>query len=61
MNLSHDTLCDLQGAFVAMMMKYGKSKNRDYWPELYLTHDPDEPVQGEFLDETDEIIVNMAQ
>ena len=61
MNLNYDIACELQGAFVEMMTKYGKSKNKDLWPELYLTHDPDDPVQGEFLDELDEIVVNMAQ
>ena len=61
MKLNYDIACELQGAFVEMMMKYGKSKNKDLWPELYLTYDPDDPVQGEFLDEVDEIVVNMAQ
>ena len=61
MKLNYDTACELQGAFVEMMTKYGKSKNKDLWPELYLTYDPDDPVQGEFLDELDEIVVNMAQ
>ena len=61
MNLNYDIACELQGAFVGMMTKYGKSKNKDLWPELYLTYDPDDPVQGEFLDELDEIVVNMAQ
>ena len=61
MKLNYDTACELQGAFVGMMTKYGKSKNKDLWPELYLTYDPDDPVQGEFLDEVDEIVVNMAQ
>ncbi len=61
MNLTHDTLCELQGAFVEMMMKYGKAKNKDFWPNLDLIYDESDPVQGEFLDETDEIIINMAQ
>jgi len=61
MKLNYDTACELQGAFAGMMTKYGKSKNRDYWPELCLTYNPDDPVQGEFLGETDEIVINMAQ
>ena len=61
MKLNYDTACELQGAFVEMMTKYGKSKNKDLWPELYLTYDPDDPVQSELLDEVDEIVVNIAQ
>ena len=61
MNLTHDTSCELQGAFVEMMTEYGKAKNKDLWPDLDLIYDESDPVQGEFLDETDEIIINMAQ
>ena len=61
MNLTRDISCELHGAFVEMMTKYGKAKNKDLWPELDLISDPEDPVQGEFLDETDEIVINMAQ
>jgi|TARA_R110000765_G_scaffold27304_1_gene66397 hypothetical protein len=61
MNLTHNTSCDLHGAFVEMMMKYGKPKNNENWPDLCLTHDPEDPIQGEFIDESDEIIINMDQ
>ena len=61
MNLTHDTSCELQGAFVEMMTEYGKAKNKDLWPDLDLIYDESDPVQGEFLDETDEIIINIAQ
>ena len=60
MNLTHDTSCELQGAFVEMMMKYGKAKNKDLWPNLDLIYDESDPVQGEFLDETDEIVINIV-
>ena len=61
MNLTHDMSCDLHGVFVEMMMKYGIPKSKDSYPVLELIHDISDPVQGEFLDESDEIIVNMAQ
>ena len=61
MNLTHDTSCELQGAFVEMMTEYGKAKNKDLWPDLDLIYDESDPVQGEFLDETDEIIIKIAQ
>ena len=44
-----------------MMTEYGKAKNKDLWPDLELIYDESDPVQGEFLDETDEIIINIAQ
>ena len=61
MNLTHDTSCELHGAFVEMMTKYGIPKSKDSYPVLELIHDTSDPVQGEFIDESDEIIVNMAQ
>ena len=44
-----------------MMTKYGIPKSKDSYPVLELIHDTSDPVQGEFRDESDEIIVNMAQ